>query len=161
MVKPKKRQSPVKRDYIPVTVPFTATPTGETPSISQWAHHTVWTERGLEALLPNRERRYTHRPSGSERLLYRAWVPCSNAAHIRRPTLRNLLNGEPYAGKLPVRLEGRGDQNQLVLPTPTLIHARSLTWHSRREPHPPLNLYGVSVTGTGPMILRAAAANAT
>lgn len=38
------------RNYIPETVPFAATPTGETPSIAQWAHPTVWTERMLATL---------------------------------------------------------------------------------------------------------------
>jgi len=56
MSKPKKRQSPEKRDYIPVTVPFKATPTGETPGIAQWAHHTVWTDRMLSTLLDNKVR---------------------------------------------------------------------------------------------------------
>ena len=44
------------REYIPVTVPFAATPAGETPSIAQWAHHAVWTERMLETLLNNKVR---------------------------------------------------------------------------------------------------------
>jgi RNA-directed DNA polymerase len=39
-----------------VTVPFAATPTRETPSIAQWAHHAVWTERMLETLLENKVR---------------------------------------------------------------------------------------------------------
>lgn len=38
------------KNYTPVTVPFTATPTGETLSIAQWAHPTVWTERMLATL---------------------------------------------------------------------------------------------------------------
>lgn len=41
---------PGKRNYIPVTVPFAATQTGETPSIAQWAHPAVWTERMLATL---------------------------------------------------------------------------------------------------------------
>ena len=45
MTKPGKRTN-----YIPVTVPFRATPAGETPSIAQWAHPTVWTERMLATL---------------------------------------------------------------------------------------------------------------
>jgi len=47
MSKPRKR----KRNYIPVTVPFSATPAGETPSIDEWAHPAVWTERMLATLL--------------------------------------------------------------------------------------------------------------
>jgi RNA-directed DNA polymerase len=42
---------PRKRNYIPVTVPFSATPVGETRSIDQWAHPAVWTERMLDTLL--------------------------------------------------------------------------------------------------------------
>lgn len=38
------------------------------------------------------------------------------------PTHRNLLTGEPYAGKPPVRFGGRGDRTQSVLPTP-ILHA--------------------------------------
>lgn len=38
------------RNYTPVTVPFAATQTGETPSIAQWAHSAVWTERMLATL---------------------------------------------------------------------------------------------------------------
>ena len=45
MSKPRKR-----KNYIPVTVPFGATPAGETPSIAQWAHPMVWTDRMLTAL---------------------------------------------------------------------------------------------------------------
>lgn len=45
MTKPRKR-----RDYTPVTVPFQATPAGETPGIAQWAHPAVWTERMLATL---------------------------------------------------------------------------------------------------------------
>lgn len=42
---------PRKRNYTPVTVPFSATPAGETPSIDTWAHPAVWTERMLATLL--------------------------------------------------------------------------------------------------------------
>ena len=38
------------------TVPFAATPAGETPGITQWAHRAVWTDRMLETLLQNRVR---------------------------------------------------------------------------------------------------------
>src|SRR5215216_6666474 len=51
MSKPGKR-----KDYIPVTVPFGATPARETPSIARWAHPTVWTERMLDTLLHNKVR---------------------------------------------------------------------------------------------------------
>ncbi len=40
-----------RRDYIPTTVPFSATPRGETPSIDEWAHPAVWTDRMLTTLL--------------------------------------------------------------------------------------------------------------
>ena len=43
-----------QRDYIPDTVPFAATPAGETPTIDQWAHRAVWTDRMLATLLENR-----------------------------------------------------------------------------------------------------------
>lgn len=45
-----------QRDYIPVTVPFTATPAGETPGIAQWAHRAVWTDRMLATLLEDKVR---------------------------------------------------------------------------------------------------------
>jgi RNA-directed DNA polymerase len=45
-----------RRDYIPVTVPFAATPAGETPGIAQWAHRAVWTDRMLATLLQNKVR---------------------------------------------------------------------------------------------------------
>jgi RNA-directed DNA polymerase len=45
-----------KRDYEPVTVPLAATPTGETPTIDQWAHPSVWTERMLTTLLEDKVR---------------------------------------------------------------------------------------------------------
>lgn len=38
------------KGYVPVTVPFAATHTGETPGIAEWAHPQVWTERMLETL---------------------------------------------------------------------------------------------------------------
>jgi len=56
MSESRKSQSPTQRDYIPVTVPFAATPTGETPSIAQWAHPVVWTDRMLATLLENKVR---------------------------------------------------------------------------------------------------------
>ncbi len=45
-----------RRDYIPVTVPFAATPAGETPGIDEWAHRAVWTDRMLATLLENKVR---------------------------------------------------------------------------------------------------------
>ena len=56
MSKPQNQKSPKERDYIPVTVPFAATPTGEIPGIAQWAHHVVWTARMLATLLGNKVR---------------------------------------------------------------------------------------------------------
>lgn len=57
MTKSQKRKTCSKgRDYIPVTVPFSARPTGETPGIAQWAHHAVWTDRMLTTLLENKVR---------------------------------------------------------------------------------------------------------
>ncbi len=46
-----KSQRKRQRDYIPTTVPFAATPRGETPSIDEWAHPAVWTDRMLTTLL--------------------------------------------------------------------------------------------------------------
>src|SRR4030067_241492 len=58
MTKSQKRHVPaaLRRDYIPVTVPFAATPTGETPDIAQWAHRAVWTDRMLATLLEDKVR---------------------------------------------------------------------------------------------------------
>lgn len=39
-----------KKDYIPVTVPFAATPAGEPPSVRDWANPSVWTDRMLTTL---------------------------------------------------------------------------------------------------------------
>lgn len=39
-----------KKDYEPVTVPFTATPAGEPPSVRDWANPGVWTDRMLTTL---------------------------------------------------------------------------------------------------------------
>src|SRR5437868_12150436 len=39
------------KNYVPVTVPFGATPARETPGIAEWAHRAVWTDRMLETLL--------------------------------------------------------------------------------------------------------------
>ena len=44
------------RDYIPITVPFAATPIGEIPGIAQWAHPSIWTGRMLTTLLENKVR---------------------------------------------------------------------------------------------------------
>lgn len=38
------------RNYQPVTVPFAATPSGEPPSVKDWANPCVWTERMLNTL---------------------------------------------------------------------------------------------------------------
>jgi RNA-directed DNA polymerase len=54
MPKPTNSQVPKQRDYIPVTVPFAATQTGETPGIAEWAHRAVWTDRMLATLLENK-----------------------------------------------------------------------------------------------------------
>lgn len=53
---PKRGTRNRKRDYQPVTVPFAATPTRETPTIDRWAHPSVWTERMLTTLLENKVR---------------------------------------------------------------------------------------------------------
>jgi len=51
MTQPPTRQaSTTRRDYIPVTVPFSATPAGEPPGIDQWAHRAVWTDRMVATL---------------------------------------------------------------------------------------------------------------
>lgn len=39
------------QDALPVRVPFSAIPAGETPAISRWAHCAVWTDRMLTTLL--------------------------------------------------------------------------------------------------------------
>ena len=39
-----------QRNYQPVTVPFSATPAGEPPSVRDWANPCVWTERMLNTL---------------------------------------------------------------------------------------------------------------
>jgi RNA-directed DNA polymerase len=56
MTKSPKRNAAGNRpqDYIPVTVPFTATPAGETLGIDEWAHRAVWTDRMLATLLENK-----------------------------------------------------------------------------------------------------------
>lgn len=58
MAKPpnKKPAAAKQRDYCPVTVPFSATPAGETLGIDQWAHRAVWTDRMLDTLLQNKVR---------------------------------------------------------------------------------------------------------
>ena len=57
MTKSQKRKPAKKRrDYIPVTVPFAATPVGETTGIDQWAHRAVWTDRMLATLLQDKVR---------------------------------------------------------------------------------------------------------
>ncbi len=56
MTKSQKRKPVRRQDYIPVTVPFAATPTGETPGTNQWAHRAVWTDRMLATLLENKVR---------------------------------------------------------------------------------------------------------
>ena len=45
-----------QRDYRPDTVPFAATPAGETPGIDRWAHRAVWTDRMLTTLLEDKVR---------------------------------------------------------------------------------------------------------
>lgn len=56
MTKPSNRNRAATRqqDYIPITVPFTATPVGETPGIGQWAHRAVWSDRMLDTLLQDK-----------------------------------------------------------------------------------------------------------
>lgn len=58
MTKPPNKKPAVakQRDYCPVTVPFSATPNGETLGIAQWAHRAVWTDRMLDTLLQNKVR---------------------------------------------------------------------------------------------------------
>lgn len=42
------------KDSLPERVPFSATPTGETPDIRRWAQPVVWTDRMLTTLLENK-----------------------------------------------------------------------------------------------------------
>jgi hypothetical protein len=44
------------KNALPIRVPFSATPPGETPEISAWAQHVVWTDRMLSTLLENKVR---------------------------------------------------------------------------------------------------------
>lgn len=56
MTKPPNRNQAAARqqDYVPVTVPFAATPIGEQPGIGRWAHRAVWTDRMLDTLLQDK-----------------------------------------------------------------------------------------------------------
>jgi len=54
MTKPRNHNSAARRSNTPVTVPLAATPAGETPTIDQWAHRVVWTDRMLATLLANK-----------------------------------------------------------------------------------------------------------
>ena len=56
MSKSRKGKTAPRRDYIPVTVPFSATPAGEPPGIEQREHRAVWTDRMLETLLEEKVR---------------------------------------------------------------------------------------------------------
>ena len=42
------------KEALPVRVPFSAKPAGETPDIRRWAQHVVWTERMLTTLIDNK-----------------------------------------------------------------------------------------------------------
>ncbi len=53
---PTRQSSTTRRDDIPVTVPFSATPAGEPPGIDQWAHRAVWTDRRVATLLADKVR---------------------------------------------------------------------------------------------------------
>lgn len=44
------------KNALPHRVPFSATPPGETPEISAWAQHVVWTDRMLSTLMENKVR---------------------------------------------------------------------------------------------------------
>ena len=44
------------KDALPIRVPFSATPIGETPDIRRWAQHAVWTDRMLSTLLEDKVR---------------------------------------------------------------------------------------------------------
>ena len=50
------KQRQRKKTTTAVTVPFRATPTRETPAISQWAQPLVWTESMLTTLTENKVR---------------------------------------------------------------------------------------------------------
>lgn len=52
----RKGRKPSPEGPLPVRVPFGAIPTGETPTIDQWAQRAVWTDRMLSTLLENRVR---------------------------------------------------------------------------------------------------------
>ena len=56
MTRPQKPQAAAARrgKQTPATVPFAATPAGETPGIDRWAHRAVWTDRMLATLLEDR-----------------------------------------------------------------------------------------------------------
>jgi len=56
MTKSPKRKPADGQDYIPITVPFAATPAGETTGVGQWAHRAIWTDRMLATLLENKVR---------------------------------------------------------------------------------------------------------
>jgi len=56
MTKSQKHKPAKKRDYTPVTVPFSATPARETPLIGRWAHPAVWTDRMLATLSEDKVR---------------------------------------------------------------------------------------------------------
>ena len=44
------------KDPLPIRVPFSARPVGETPTIDQWAQRAVWTDRMLSTLLEDKVR---------------------------------------------------------------------------------------------------------
>ena len=66
------------KERLPERVPFSATPTGETPDIRRWAQPVVWTARMLTTLLENKVKgsdpiwiENVIRPDGTRRVLQR------------------------------------------------------------------------------------------
>ena len=96
MTRPQKR-----KDYTPVTVPWAATPAGEPPTIDQWAHRAVWTDRMLETLLQNKVKggkwhTLIDKVYGEKNLLASAAKVLSKkgAAGVDRQTVKNFAEHE-------------------------------------------------------------------
>lgn len=85
-----------EKTYEPVTVPFTATPAGEPPSVQDWANPNVWTERMLMTLQQGVRGGRWHTLIDKVYAPSNLWVACGNvignqgAAGVDHQTVEDL-----------------------------------------------------------------------
>ena len=124
------------KNTLPRRVPFSATPPGETPEISTWAQHVVWTDRMLSTLLENKVRGgkwhtlidkvyvpHVKNVGQMITLRKRVFLVCGRPTIVSDNPVRDTTNWKAVCGKTARTVWREGSPAQPDFPTPIRLAA--------------------------------------